>query len=91
MKMKTSSLTLVEMAPTPELVYLLLDTLYETNGLYEPEATLEAIQYLESKLVECGLPVALEEYETTIQSPENEQYKRLSLWEESVVDDYYSV
>jgi hypothetical protein len=79
------------MAPTPELVYLLLDTLYETNGLYEPEATLEAIQYLESKLVECGLPVALEEYESGIQSPENEQYKRLSLWEESVVDDYYSV
>jgi hypothetical protein len=79
------------MAPTPELVYLLLDTLYETNGLYEPEATLEAIQYLESKLVECGLPVALEEYESEIQSPENEQYKRLSLWEESVVDDYYSV
>ena len=91
MKMKTSSLTLVEMAPTPELVYLLLDTLYETNGLYEPEATLEAIQYLENKLVECGLPVALEEYESEIQSPENEQYKRLSLWEESVVEDYYSV
>jgi hypothetical protein len=78
------------MAPTPELVYLLLDTLYETNGLYEPEATLDAIQYLESKLVECGLPVALEDYETTIQSPENEQYKRLSLWEEDVVEDYYT-
>ena len=89
--MKTSSLTLVEMAPTPELVYLLLDTLYETNGLYEPEATLEAIQYLEGKLVECGLPVALEDYETTIQSPENEQYKRLSLWEENVVEDYYNL
>jgi len=88
--MKTTSLTLVEMAPTPELVYLLLDTLYETNGLYEPEATLDAIQYLESKLVECGLPVALEDYETTIQSPENEQYKRLSLWEEDVVEDYYT-
>jgi hypothetical protein len=79
------------MAPTPELVYLLLDTLYETNGLYEPEATLEAIQYLEGKLVECGLPVALEDYETTIQSPENEQYKRLSLWEENVVEDYYNL
>lgn len=89
--MKTTSITLVEMTPTPELVYLLLDTLYETNGLYEPEATLEAIQYLESKLVECGLPVALEDYEATIKSPENEQYKRLSLWEESVVEDYYSV
>jgi hypothetical protein len=88
--MTASSLTLVEMTPRPEMVYLLLDTLYETNGLYEPEATLEAIQYLESKLVECGLPVALEEYESGIQSPENEQYKRLSLWEESVVDDYYS-
>jgi len=89
--MKPSSLTLVEMTPTPELVYLLLDTLYETNGLYEPEATLDAIQYLESKLVECGLPVALEDYESQIQSPENEQYKRLSLWEEDVVEDYYTV
>jgi len=89
--MKTSSLTLVEMAPRPELVYLLLDTLYETNGLYEPEATLDAIQYLEGKLVECGLPVALEDYESQIQSPENEQYKRLSLWEENVVEDYYTV
>jgi hypothetical protein len=79
------------MTPTPELVYLLLDTLYETNGLYEPEATLDAIQYLESKLVECGLPVALEDYESQIQSPENEQYKRLSLWEEDVVEDYYTV
>jgi hypothetical protein len=89
--MKTSSLTLVEMAPTPELVYLLLDTLYETNGLYEPEATLEAIQYLESKLVECGLPVELEEYETTIQSPENEQYKRIIMYTEAVEEDYYGV
>lgn len=89
--MTTNSLTLVEMAPRPELVYLLLDTLYETNGLYEPEATLEAIQYLESKLIECGLPVALEEYETTIQSPENEQYKRITMYNEALVDDYYSV
>lgn len=89
--MKTSSLTLVEMAPRPELVYLLLDTLYETNGLYEPEATLDAIQYLESKLIECGLPVALEDYETTIQSPENEQYKRITVYNEALVDDYYSV
>lgn len=89
--MKTSSLTLVEMAPTPELVYLLLDTLYETNGLYEPEATLDAIQYLESKLVECGLPVALEDYESGIQSPENEQYKSIAVYNEALVDDYYSV
>jgi hypothetical protein len=89
--MKTSSLTLVEMTPTPELVYLLLDTLYETNGLYEPEATLDAIQYLESKLVECGLPVALEDYETTLQSPENEQYKRITMYDQALVDDYYGV
>lgn len=88
---KANSLTLVEMTPRPELVYLLLDTLYETNGLYEPEATLEAIQYLESKLIECGLPVALEEYETTIQSPENEQYKRITMYNEAVLEDYYSV
>jgi hypothetical protein len=86
-----NSLTLVEMTPTPELVYLLLDTLYETNGLYEPEATLEAIQYLEGKLVECGLPVALEDYETTIQSPENEQYKRITMYDQALVDDYYGV
>jgi hypothetical protein len=65
--------------------------LYETNGLYEPEATLEAIQYLESKLVECGLPVALEDYESGIQSPENEQYKRITMYNESLVEDYYGV
>jgi hypothetical protein len=89
--MNTSSLTLVEMAPRPELVYLLIDALYETNGLYEPEATKDAIDYLESKLVECGLPVSQEDYEETIQSPENEQYKRLSLWRDAVDQDYYSV
>lgn len=89
--MNANSLTLVEMTPTPELVYLLLDTLYETNGLYEPEATLDAIQYLEGKLVECGLPVALEDYETTIQSPENEQYKRITMYDQALVDDYYGV
>lgn len=66
--MSASSLTLVDLMPTPEMVYTILDALYADDSL-NPDDDLDAIRYIEKRLVEQDLPLTREEYEESIKSP----------------------
>jgi hypothetical protein len=79
MATKVSPLTLVDLSPEPEQVYMLVDLLYETAGLYPPEKTQALIEYLEGRLLDAGLPLTIEEHQGVALSPEFEERKRLVL------------
>jgi hypothetical protein len=75
-----NTLTLVDLALTPEQVYLVLGSLYETEGLFSPEDTLDAIRYIEGRMVDAELPLDMDTYQETIKSPETTTYKSINLW-----------
>jgi hypothetical protein len=72
-----SSLTLVDMSPPPEYVYIALESLYN-DEMHYPEEVGEAIRYFEGRLMDLNLPVDRDTYELTIKSPEPTQYERLT-------------
>ncbi len=79
--MTANTVTLVQPMLTPDMVYLILDELYE-GQVNDPDAVMEVITQLEYHLVELGLPIDREDYEdgSYLDHPENEQYKRLTYW-----------
>lgn len=79
----SNTLTLVDLSPTPQQVYIMLEALYETEGLFKPEDTKEVIDYLEARLIDAELPLTPEQYEEEIQSPENSTYKQVNLWQDN--------
>lgn len=76
--MSTSSLTLVELMPTPEMVYTILDALYRDYS-DTPDEDLDAIRYIEKHLVEQGLPLTRDEYVSDIKSPEYNEWKDIDV------------
>ena len=72
--MSVSSITLVEMMPTPEMVYTMLDALYRDYS-DTPEQDLDAIRYIEKQLIAQDLPLTRDEYEGDIKSPEYNEWK----------------
>lgn len=76
--MSKSSLTLVELMPTPEMVYTILDALYRDYS-DTPEQDLDAIRYIEKRLVEQDLPLDRSEYEGDIKSPEYNEWKDVNV------------
>lgn len=76
--MSKSSLTLVELMPTPEMVYTILDALYRDYS-DTPEQDLDAIRYIEKRLVEQDLPLSRGEYEGDIKSPEYNEWKDIDV------------
>jgi hypothetical protein len=84
-----SALTLVDAALEPEQVYMVVDLLYETAGLYPPDKTQTLIEYFENRLIDNNLPLTIEEYEGSPQSPEFIERKRvvLSFYEDDYADD----
>lgn len=76
-----NTLTLVDMALTPEQSYLVLEALYETEGLFKPEDTKEVIDYIEARLIDAELPLNLEDYEEEIKSPEHQSWKRVNIFQ----------
>ena len=81
---RPSTLTLVDVALTPEQAYMILDSLYETEGLFEAEATMDTINYIEARLIDAELPLSITEYQEEIKSPENHTYKAFDLWRENI-------
>lgn len=73
-----TSLTLVDMAPEPVMVYIMLDALYEQQTSH-PEEVMDVIDYLEGRLTDYELPYTREEYEERFVSPENTRWKRVAL------------
>lgn len=80
-----NSLTLVDMSPTPEFVYIVLDSLYN-DEMHYPEEVKEVIDYFEGRLLDYNLPLDRDTYEESIRSPESEQYKRLILARDDVYE-----
>ena len=80
--MSVSSLTLVEMMPTPEMVYTILDALYQDDS-NTPEDDLDAIRYIEKQLIAQELPLTREEYEESMRiptvSPEYQEWKDIDV------------
>lgn len=73
-----TSLTLVDMAPEPMMVYIMLDALYEQQTSH-PEDVMDTIDYLEGRLTDFDLPYTREEYEERFLSPENTRWKRVRI------------
>jgi hypothetical protein len=94
-----TSLTLVDVALEPEMVYTILDALYESVEFSGVEAW-DTITYLEDRLLDADLPIAREVYEEQIKSPDfNPGWREVSIFEltdnesvESLDDDneYYN-
>lgn len=76
-----NTLTLVDMALTPEQAYIVLEALYETEGLFKPEDTKEVIDYIENRLIDSELPLSIEAYQEEIKSPENNNWKNLNIFQ----------
>ena len=76
-----NTLTLVDVALTPEQVYIVLEALYETEGLFSPEDTKDVIDYIEDRLIDAELPLNIEEYQEEIKSPENVERKSLNIFQ----------
>jgi hypothetical protein len=62
------------------MVYTMLDALYDLETSH-PEDVMDAIDYLEARLVDLDLPLTLEEYAQTIESPENTTWKRVNIFQ----------
>lgn len=80
-----NSLTLVDMSPTPEFIYVALESLYN-DEMHHPEEVRATIEYFEGRLMDYNLPLDRDTYEETIRSPESEQYKRLILARDDVYE-----
>lgn len=76
--MSRSSLTLVELMPTPEMVYTILDALYREYS-DTPDEDLDAIRYIEKQLVAQDLPLTRDEYSSDIKSPEYNEWKDIDV------------
>jgi hypothetical protein len=75
-----TSLTLVDVSLEPEMIYNILDALYDdtyNNAL----DNLDAINYLESRLMDADLPLSRETYEDTIKSPEYVEWREVNIFE----------
>ncbi len=66
-----NSLTLVDMSPSPAMVYVIMAALKEYAGHPYPIID-DTIDYIQSRMVDLDLPLEQEVYEETIKSPENE-------------------
>jgi hypothetical protein len=76
-----TSLTLVDVALEPEMIYNILDALYDdtyNNAL----DNLDAINYLEARLLDNDLPLERETYEETIKSPEYSSWREFNIFED---------
>jgi|LauGreDrversion4_2_1035121.scaffolds.fasta_scaffold30478_1 hypothetical protein len=80
-----NSLTLVDMSPTPEFVYIALESLYN-DAMHHPLEVQATIEYFEGRLMDYNLPLDRDTYEEEIRSPESEQYKRLILARDNVYE-----
>lgn len=80
-----NSLTLVDMAPPPEFIYVALESLYN-DEMHHPEEVKATIDYFEGRLMDYNLPLDRDTYEEEIRSPDSEQYKRLILARDDVYE-----
>ena len=84
-EVKANSLTLVEMSPIPDFVYVALESLYN-DQMHYPLEVQATIDYFEGRLLDAGLPLERDAYEERIGSPNSEQYKRLVLARDDVYE-----
>lgn len=75
-----NTLTLLDLSLTPEQTYIVLEALYETEGLFKPEDTKEVIDYIEDRMIDAELPLSIDEYQDEIKSPENLSRKSVDLF-----------
>lgn len=75
-----STLTLVDVSLTPEQAYIVLEALYETEGLFKPEDTKDVIDYIENRMIDAELPLSIEEYQDEVKSPEDNTWKSVSIF-----------
>lgn len=76
----TSPLTLVDAYLEPRIIYTILDALYD-DTFNKPEDNMEAIDYLEGRLMDLDLPLNRESYESETHSPENNVWKSVSIFQ----------
>jgi len=80
--------TSIEVPLRPMEIYTLLDEL-ENGVANNPESLLDLMLYLRSVLRYSGLPDTREEFEDEyyLPHPENEQYRRVTMWLDADKED----
>lgn len=75
-----TSLTLVDVSLEPTMVYTIIDALM-CDTFNDPLDNMDAINYLEGRLLDADLPLDRGMYEQEIQSPEYVKWRDYNIFE----------